>query len=299
MQFGQPPRQRQPEPGALATAGDAAIDLTKRLEGDLDFRRGHAQSGIAHLEFDAAIGSAAHDEADGAAWIGEFDRVAEQIQQDLLEPGRIGHQRRHRVVDFDRKAQGSGERALSDQGDAGIGQAAHIDPGVFFEFEFSGVDLRQVEDLVDDVEQMRPALPDIADIFLLARVQRPGRAPLQHLGETENRIERSAQLVAHIGEKSRFGQARRLRFGLGRLQVALRPHLLADVARGSTVAAKLPRSVENRLAADRDDVLRLGADLAPIDEAAKGLAPIQGRPMLAPLLRFAASVGCKFPAGAA
>ena len=67
MQLGQPLRQRQPKTGALAAAGVAGVHLTKRLERDPDLGRGHAQSGIAHLEFDASDGSAAHDEDDGAA----------------------------------------------------------------------------------------------------------------------------------------------------------------------------------------------------------------------------------------
>ncbi len=72
MQFGQPLRQRQPETGSLAAAGGAGIHLTKRLERDPDLGRRHAQSGIAHLEFDAPAGCAAHGEDDGAAGLGKF-----------------------------------------------------------------------------------------------------------------------------------------------------------------------------------------------------------------------------------
>ena len=122
VQFGQPPRQRQPEAGALAAAGEAAIDLAERLARDRDLGRRHPETGIAHLEFDAAVGAAAHGEDDGAAGIGEFDRIAEQVQQDLLEPGRVGDQRRHLVFDFDRQAQPSGRRPLCDKGQAGLGQ---------------------------------------------------------------------------------------------------------------------------------------------------------------------------------
>ena len=70
-----PPGERQPEAGALAAAGEAGVHLAKRLEGNLDLCRGHAQSGVAHLEFEAAIGTAADGEDDGAAGIGELDRV--------------------------------------------------------------------------------------------------------------------------------------------------------------------------------------------------------------------------------
>ncbi len=153
----------------------------------------------------------------------------------------FGDEQRHRGLDLDREVQHAGGRALSDQGDAGLGDRADFEPLVFDEIELAGIDLCQVENLVDDVEQMHPTLANITDIFLLARIQRPGRTPLQHLGKTENRVERSAQLVAHIGEKLRFGQACRLRFGLGLLQTAFCPHLLADVARGSAIAGELSR----------------------------------------------------------
>src|ERR1700691_5073199 len=105
--------------------------------------------------------------------------------------------------------------------------------------------------------------------------------------------------MAHIGEKPGFGQARRLRFGLGRAQFALGPHLCADIARGAAIAAEFPRRVENRLAADRNRLLGVIANLSRIDKFAKRLPALHRGPMIAPFLGLAAGFGDELPAGAA
>jgi hypothetical protein len=62
-------------------------------------------------------------------------------------------------------------------------------------------DLRQVEDVVDQVEQVRARRVDRAREFGLLLVEVALRIVRQQLGEDQQRVERRAQLVAHVGEE--------------------------------------------------------------------------------------------------
>ena len=82
-------------------------------------------------------------------------------------------------------------------------------------------------------------------VLLGGRRQRGGR--LHQLGETEDRIERAAQLMAHAGEEIRFREVGFLRRGLGALQLdvlflqrLLEALALGDVARGGEHALQPP-----------------------------------------------------------
>ena len=68
-----------------------------------------------------------------------------------------------------------------------------------------GLDARQVEDFVDEIEKMHAGIVDIGGIILVHRhAVRPENFAFHHFGEAENGVERRAQLVAHLGEEARF-----------------------------------------------------------------------------------------------
>ena len=71
----------------------------------------------------------------------------------------------------------------------------------------TGLDPRQVEDLVDQVEQVPPGVVDVVGIFAVGGVLHGAEHFLaHHLREAEDGVERRAQLVAHGGEKARLGE---------------------------------------------------------------------------------------------
>ena len=73
------------------------------------------------------------------------------------------------------------------------------------ETDAAGLDLRHVEDVVDDFEQILPAAADVAAVLVIfLRAERPEHVGFHDLGETDDGVERRAQLVAHIGEEFRF-----------------------------------------------------------------------------------------------
>ena len=85
-----------------------------------------------------------------------------------------------------------------------------LDAAFFVQLELAGIDLGEVEDVVDDVVKMLAALVDELGVFRLARLERAHHPQLERLGETDDRVERRAQFVAHIGEELRLGDIRPL-----------------------------------------------------------------------------------------
>src|SRR5229473_4399565 len=90
MQFRQSACQRQPKAGALVTAAEPGIYLTERLQRDLDLSLAHADTGVAHFKCDGVGPGLAHGDDDRSAGLGELDGVGQQIEQNLLQPHRIG-----------------------------------------------------------------------------------------------------------------------------------------------------------------------------------------------------------------
>ncbi len=77
------------------------------------------------------------------------------------------------------------------------------------DFDVAGLDLGHVQHIVDQIEQMLAAAIDDIQTFELRFGQRGLLA--QQTGETEDGVQRRAQLVAHAGEKGALGPVRHLR----------------------------------------------------------------------------------------
>src|SRR5437867_9200952 len=88
VHFHQPLRDGKPEPRSLVLAADATVALLKALEDALDVFSGHTDAGIA--DADQELGTLPLRRHPHATGLGEFDRVAQQVQQHLLELGAIG-----------------------------------------------------------------------------------------------------------------------------------------------------------------------------------------------------------------
>ncbi|KQW18559.1 hypothetical protein ASC80_21380 [Afipia sp. Root123D2] len=77
-----------------------------------------------------------------------------------------------------------------------------------FEIELhpAGFDLRHVEDVVDDLQQVVSAGQDVVAVFLIFfRAERTEHAATHHFRETDDGVERRTQLVAHVGEELGLG----------------------------------------------------------------------------------------------
>ncbi len=98
---------------------------------------------------------------------------------------------------------------------------------LLLQFVTTGLDAGEIEDLVDQHQQMLSAGMDVGGVFLVSGyVQGPEQLGLHHFGETEDRIERRAQFVAHRRQETRLREigalgatTRLIRIELGLLEL--------------------------------------------------------------------------------
>ena len=199
----------RPVPSVLAARRAAAA--LEGLEDPLALLLGDADPRVAHADVHLARCHAPRVDRDRPAVRRELDRVAEQVEHHLLELQLVARHRADlgRHVQLQRDALALG--ALAHHRDAVLEQLARASTAPELELHPPGLDLRQVEDLVDELEQMAPRVADVADVLLLALVELAEHAVQQHVGEADHRVERRAQLVRHAGEELRLVPARRPR----------------------------------------------------------------------------------------
>ena len=140
--------------------------------------------------------------------VGELDGVADQVEQDLPQPAGVadqgvGHLRLH-VVDqlqpFPVGPHGQGPQGVADRRPQG--EVGHV------QLELAGLDLGEVEQVVDHAEQVVGGRLDRLEVLPLVLGQ--GRVEGQ-LGHAEDGVHGGADLVADVGQELVLGPVRRLR----------------------------------------------------------------------------------------
>ena len=117
-----------------------------------------------------------------ATWIehpaaqGELDGVAHQVDEHLPQPARIAAQLpRHVLQDVAGEVETLGLRLLGQQFDRAFDGRLQIEVE-FLEVQLAGLDLGEVEDVVDDGQQRVAAAADRLDVLALLLVERACRA---------------------------------------------------------------------------------------------------------------------------
>ena len=169
------------------------------------------------------------------AALGELHGVVDEIGQDLPETQRIAEQmlrdrRRDVRQELEPLLVGLLRRQRRDRADH------FVQPEVRgLDIEPAGLDLREVEDVVDHGEQRRAGVVDLAHVVALLRRERRLERQMR---QADDGVHRRADLVAHVGEEHRlhlggfFGlalgadQFLRLRLELTRLLLRLPEQLL-------------------------------------------------------------------------
>ena len=147
-------RDGEPEPGAAALPGDRGVDLGEALEEPALGLLRDADAGVAHRHLEPPAPRLVVEARHHAAGLGELHRVADEVHQHLPEPGGVAdHRRRH---------PGRGRRDHLDVAVAGArrhqrrhvaGQPADVHRRRV-EGDPVGLELREVEDVVEDVEEL-------------------------------------------------------------------------------------------------------------------------------------------------
>jgi hypothetical protein len=131
----------------------------------------------------------------------EFDGVRQEVQHDLLDGPLVAPDAGLDAGQLGDQLDVPAMRALADHAQRFGDDALHGDD-LAREFELAGLDLRHVEDIVDDRQQMQPARMDIVDVAQIFSIaHRPEEFAANNVGKADDRVERRAQLVAHFGEE--------------------------------------------------------------------------------------------------
>jgi hypothetical protein len=165
---------------------------------------GDAHSGIADHKLEP-IGIAFHRrrthlERD-LALVGKLDGVADEVEKNLPHARGVAQEcRRNMGLDEGKEIDFLAPRRHGQEVDHFI-DAGGQGKRFLLEFDLPGLDLREVENLVDQSEQGVAALADGFDVLALFRRQRRVE---QETGHAEHAIHRSAQLVADVGHEFRL-----------------------------------------------------------------------------------------------
>ena len=192
----------EPETGAAHLPCRAAVELMEALEDLAPSFRLDARTAVGDLEL-RRVGARRVPQlnADGAVGRRELERVREQVQQYLLEPGRIAL-RRYGVVGCPHR---EGDGAVECQRLEVVGDEAHqmaeIELGVV-EVEFGRLDLGGLEEVVHVPEEHSRVPQNHFELVPVRIVSREvGQDPL---GGGEDQRQRRPEFVADVGEEVRL-----------------------------------------------------------------------------------------------
>ena len=223
-QSDQPAGNRQAQTGAAKLARRRPVGLLKGVENprlrigrDTDPLVTHGEIQRQRIGRSGALA----DRQRHLALLGKFDGIAHQIEQDLLQAQRIAQQLTLGKLRCHLVAQTHARRTdFGDQQAIEIGDQFSDREWCFLEGHFLGVDLRQIENVIEQIEQVVGGVGNLVQLVALAGVD---VAATEHVGHADNGVHRGTQFVAHIGQEgalgpigglgSLLGQRQRLRAG--------------------------------------------------------------------------------------
>ena len=208
---GQAPAQREPEPRAAVAPRHRRIGLGELLEEPVHLFGRHPDPRVAHREHEAipAVPCFTRCREPDHTLFGELAGIAQEIEESLANLGQVGVH----VPGVGRAAHVQPVAVLLRQGlDHGrdISHRAGHGEGLEVELHLPRLDLREIEDGVDQLEQVlarRVDLGQVGDEGFLAEVL---GFLLEHLAVADDGVERRAQLVGHVGQELRLVAAHRL-----------------------------------------------------------------------------------------
>src|ERR1700674_1784277 len=245
------------EPEACAFAGRGytePLELLERLEqlGLVFLLDPHA--GVDHVEADGRVplGRPFVDLDAHLAGVCELDRVAAEIDQDLVQRPAVGAGL-HGLL---RGGHGELETFVASQG----AETAHHLSGHLgaiqrqkVSFPLARLDLGEVQQIVDYRQQMAAARLHRLELLLLLGVQRAGQLHEQGARKTDDGIQGSSQLVAHAREEAVLRLVSALQLEVRLLQLLLEAFALGDLAHRREDSLQLVVRVEQRRRVVHDD----------------------------------------------
>ncbi len=171
-QLDQPPADGEAEARAAVLARGGHVGLGERLEQLRRLLLGHADAGVAHGKLELHLFARAFEQLDvqpDFAVLGELDGVVDEVRQDLAESERVAEQKfRDARRDVGQKLEPFLVRLLRRERGDGADDFVELEVGGF-EVELAGLDLGEIEDVVDDGQQRGAGVVDLADVVALLR----------------------------------------------------------------------------------------------------------------------------------
>ncbi len=213
-ELGEAPADREPESRPAVAPGDRHVDLAERPEQPAHGLGRDADAGVADGDRDLPaarrVTPAALDRMPAEAQLhlaggGELERVREEVDDDLADaPGIAEDARRQLVVHRVDQLDVVVGRRRGEQVERPLDRAPEVHRlGV--QLDLAGLDLGEVEDVVDDRQQRVARGLDRLRVLLLLGVQRRVEQQPAH---PDDRVHRRPDLVAHRRQERALGLVR-------------------------------------------------------------------------------------------
>src|ERR1700722_8430855 len=216
QQTGQFAADGQPQSCSAVLAARAGIGLLESLEDNPLLVERDADAGIGDLKRDYGSCAAENggafapsvvrnrDAKPNSPVLGKLERIRQQVLQHLLQTLGVGHQAASQVR--------IGEHFESETAVFGLvperprHHFKQVAEEYFFRFDRhrARLNFREIEDVTDQIQQIGSGAVNGAREFNLLRSQVVIGVFTELLAQHENAVQRSAQLVRHVGEKFRF-----------------------------------------------------------------------------------------------
>ena len=181
----------------------------------------NADSRIGDGDPDVSVAEKAGVDPDRATPPIVFDGIGHDVDHHLTQTVGVAANEqplRHPLPDIDPDIHLAGKRRA--ETDAFLYQVEQVDIG-HVDLDTSGLDLRQVQHLIDELEQMVARLADLRNEAELLVVERCFIVGFEQLAETENGIHRRSQFVAHARQELGLGPVGCFCLGLRKMQFRL------------------------------------------------------------------------------
>ena len=205
------------EAGAAIFAAGAGIGLLERLEDDLLLLRRNADAGIGHFEGNHLCAWLQHRVRRASSRLapadtfsctpplgGELERVGKQVLQHLLQALGVGDDAAAEVGIELTSNDSCRVSASCRNGRADRFEQVGEEDLLGLDGDGAGFDLRQVENVADQIEQVGAGAVDGAGELDLLRREVAVRIVGELLAENQDAVERRAQLVRHVGQEFRL-----------------------------------------------------------------------------------------------
>ena len=231
------------ETKACAAGGGACLRLHERFKNRPERLGLDAHTRVADLEDESPLAATGNRQLHVARWR-ELDGVAEQIQEHLPQMPAVEYDAsRHVRSRRHGQPQALPVRRFGD--DIGeVGDELREIGWAFFDIQSSRLDLRKVEHVVDQLEQLRPALRNRLEGLELCGIQAP--VALQELCVTQHAVQRRPQLVAHVRKELAFRPGSRLGRLLRAMQLGVSLTSIRDVPEERPKEEAIPHAHRRR-----------------------------------------------------